>query len=108
MKLLRKDEIKILREFLRIPIPEFIREYESGEFDLMDCYEVGFAFANDLLRGGKVNPHTSPWGDGKSVIFAPDYAELLSDIQSLNLGQDVNNYCSVFLKVLDILKSHFT
>ena len=36
MKLLRKDEIKILREFLRIPIPEFIREYESGEFDLMD------------------------------------------------------------------------
>ncbi len=107
MKLLSREEIKTVRAFLEIPIPEYISEYRDGQVDLMDCYEVGFTFANDLLRGRKINPYASPWGDGKSVIFDPCYAKLLSDIQNFNLGVEINNYCRIFLKVLDIFKSHF-
>ena len=106
MKLLCKEEVKTVRAFLEIPIPEYICGYRDGQFDLMDCYEVAFTFANDLLRGRKVNPYTSPWGDGKSVIFDPCYEKLLSDIQNSNVGTDINNYCNVFLKVLDVFKSH--
>ena len=107
MKLLSKEEVKMVRAFLEIPIPEYIREYRDEQIDLMDCYEVGFTFANDLLRGRKINPHASPWGDGKSVIFDPCYVKLLLNIQNSNLGVGVNNYCRIFLKVLDIFKSHF-
>ena len=106
MKLLSREEIKTVRAFLEMPIPKYIFEYQGGQIDLMDCYEIAFTFANDLLRGNKINPNTSPWGDGQSVIFNPCYAKLLSDIQKSNLGADINNYCYVFLKVLDVFKSH--
>ena len=81
MSLLCKEESKIIRAFLEIPIPEYIREYSDGGIDLMDCYEVGFMFANDLLRDIKINPNISPWGDGKSVIFDSRYTELLLAIE---------------------------
>ncbi len=106
MRILSREEIKTIRSFLNIPIPEYIREYSDREIDLMDCYEVGFTFANDLLRNKKIDPSLSPWGDGKSVIFDPYYSELLLNIQKCNLGEDVNNYCQVFLDVLDVFKSH--
>ena len=91
MKLLCKDEIKTLRLFMRMPIPEYIYKYDSAEFDLMDCYEVAFTYAIGLLHGEKVNPQTSPWGNGKSVIFAPDYTELLLNIQSSALDLDIKD-----------------
>lgn len=31
------------------PIPKYVYEHEAGRFDLMDCYEAAFAFANGLL-----------------------------------------------------------
>ena len=46
MKLLHKEDTKIIREFLKIPIPKYIREYNNELFDLMDCYEVALTFAN--------------------------------------------------------------
>ena len=48
----------------------------------MDCYEAAFAFANGLLRGKKINPNASPWGDGQRVIFDPDYTKLMTDMQN--------------------------
>lgn len=107
MERISNEEAKILREFLRIPIPAYIRTYERGEFDLMDCYEIGFTFAIDLLRGKKINPDASPWGDGKSVIFSRDYEKVLLDIQNTNLNKSVSDYCACFLKALNVLKSHF-
>lgn len=107
MKLLSREEIKTVKAFLKMPIPKYILEYEDGQIDLMDCYEIAFTFANDLLRGRAINPNTSPWGDGQSVIFSLRYAKLLSDIQNANLGSDINDYCSMFLKVLDVFRSHF-
>lgn len=107
MKRLSKEEAKILREFLRIPIPAYIRTYERGEVDLLECYEIGFTFANDVLRGNKINPHASPWGDGKSVIFSRDYEKVLLDIQNTDLDKSVRDYCTCFLNALNVLKSHF-
>lgn len=107
MNLLSKEEIGIVRAFLEVPIPEYIREYSDERFDLMDCYEVAFTFANDVLRGKSIDPNASPWGDGQSVIFDPSCARLLSDIQGSNLGADVNRFCSVFLQVLSVFESHF-
>lgn len=106
MKRLTGEEIKLLRTFLKMPIPEYIFKYQDEQIDLVDCYEVAFNFANDLLRGGRIDPNISPWGDGQSVIFDPCYTKLLSDIQCSNLGTDINNYCCVFLKVLDLFKAH--
>ncbi len=107
MKLLHKEDTKIIREFLKIPIPKYIREYNNELFDLMDCYEVAFTFANDILRGRKINPHTSPWGNGRSVIFDPCYTALLLDIKRSNPGTDIENYCRVFLDVLNIFRLYF-
>ena len=107
MKLLSREERKTIRAFLKAPIPRYVFEHEAGRFDLMDCYEAAFAFANGLLRGEKINPNASPWGDGQSVIFDLDYTKLLTDMQNSNLGTDVNGYCDKFLKLLDVLKAHF-
>lgn len=107
MERISNEEAKILREFLRIPIPAYIRTYERGEFDFLDCYEIGFTFANDLLRGKTINPDASPWGDGKSVIFSRDYEKVLLDIQNADLNKSVSDYCACFLKALNVLKSHF-
>lgn len=106
MKLLSKEEVNMVKDFLEVPIPEYIFAYSDGQIDLLDCYEVTFTFANELLRGRKINPNASPWGDGQSVIFGPCYARLLSDIRNSNLGADINNYCDLSLKVLDIFKNH--
>lgn len=106
MKFLDKDEIKTLRYFLKMPIPAYVYAYESTKFNLMDCYEVAFTYANALLRRQKINPRTSPWGDGESVIFDSDYTELLLNIQRSDLEPDMKNYCGVFLKILDIFKAH--
>lgn len=107
MKLLHKEETKIVKNFLEIPIPKYIYECQIGSFNLMDCYEIAFTFANDLLRGKKINPNTSPWGDGKSVIFDPFYTELLLDIQRSNPGTNIENYCRAFLDVLDVFRLYF-
>lgn len=107
MKILSSREIKLIRAFLEIHIPEYVREYSDGKFDLMDCYEVGFVFANNLLKNKKIDPNLSPWGDGKSVIFDPCYSELLLDIIEENLSEEINNYCRIYLDVLAVFKSHF-
>lgn len=106
MKRLSKEEASTVKEFLKVPIPAYILAYSDGQFDLLDCYEVAFTFAIDLLRGGKVDPNASPWGDGQSVIFDPGYARLLLNIRHANLSADVNNYCDLFLKVLALFKAH--
>ncbi len=106
MKLLSKEETSTIKEFLEVHIPEYIFEYSDGQIDLLDCYEVAFTFANELLRGRKVNPNASPWGDGQSVIFDPYYARLLSNIRNSNLSVNINKYCNLSLKVLDIFKNH--
>ena len=106
MKLLSKEETSTVKEFLEVPIPEYILAYSDGQIDLFDCYEVAFTFANELLRGEKVNPNVSPWGDGQSVIFDPYYAGLLSNILNSNLSANINNYCNLSLKVLDVFKAH--
>ena len=107
MKILSSEEIRLIRVFLEIPIPKYIREYSDRQFDLMDCYEVGFVFANNLLKNKKINPNLSPWGDGKSVIFDPCYSELLLNILKDNLSKDINNYCRIYLDVLAVFKAHF-
>lgn len=104
MNKLCKEDKKTINAFLTIPIPKYIREYNDGIFDLMDCYEVAFTFANDLLRGKRIDPNSSPWGDGKSVIFDDKFLELLLNITKDNLSCDIYNYCQLFLKVLDIFK----
>ena len=106
MKILSKEETSTVKEFLEVPIPEYILEYSDGRFDHLDCYEIAFTFANELLRGRKVNPNASPWGDGQSVIFDPYYARLLSNIRNSNSSASINNYCNLSLKVLDIFKDH--
>ena len=95
MKLLSKEETSIVKAFLKVPIPEYVLAYADGQIDLLDCYEVAFNFANELLRGRKINPNASPWGDGRSVIFEPYY-----------LSANISNYCDLFLKVLDVFKDH--
>ncbi len=107
MKHLRKDEVETVRYFLDVPIPEYIYAYHNESIDLMDCYEVAFTFANALLRGKKINPDASPWGNGKSIIFEPSYTELLSDILHSNSGTEIENYCRAFLNVLDVFRSNF-
>ena len=106
MKLLSKEEISRVKEFLEVPIPEYIFAYSDGQIDLLDCYEVSFTFANDLLRGRKADPNASPWGDGQSVIFDPCYARVLSNIRNSDLSADINNYCNLSLIVLDVFKDH--
>lgn len=106
MKLLSKEEISTIKEFLKASIPEYILTYSDGQIDLLDCYEVTFTFANVLLRGRKINPNASPWGDAQSVIFDSYYARLLSNIRSSNLSTNINNYCNLSLEVLDIFKAH--
>lgn len=106
MKLLSKEETSIVKAFLKVPIPEYVLAYADGQIDLLDCYEVAFNFANELLRGRKINPNASPWGDGRSVIFEPYYAMLLLNIRNSNLSANISNYCDLFLKVLDVFKDH--
>lgn len=106
MKKLSCEEKKLIYAFLKFHLPEYIREYIDEKFDLMDCYEIGFVFANDLLCNKKIDPFLSPWGDGKSVIFDPDYSKLLTNIGSKNQDEDVRNYCRIYLDLLKVFKNH--
>lgn len=106
MKNLSCEEKKLIHTFLKVPLPEYVREYSDEKFDLMDCYEIGFVFAHDLLRNQKIDPLVSPWGDGKSVIFDPDYSKLLTDIVNKNQDESVGNYCRIYLNLLKVFKNH--
>lgn len=55
MKKLSCEEKKLIYAFLKFHLPEYIREYSDEKFDLMDCYEIGFVFANDLLCNKKID-----------------------------------------------------
>lgn len=106
MKELSKLERKILKTFIKIEIPEYIKNYSDIKIDMLECFEIGFTFANALLRNQKINLNLSPWGDGKSVIFEPYYTEFLEKLISKNLNEEINNYCKLYLKVLEIFKNH--
>ena len=105
--ILNRNEINIVKKFLKVHIPDYIKHFSVSGFDLMDCYEVGFVFANDLLRNKEINPDFSPWGDGNSVIFDSNYSQLLINLLKQNINDEVNDYCRVYLDLLDIFKSHF-
>lgn len=107
MKLLSRKDTKVIKSFLQIHIPDFIYEYDDERYDLMECYEIGFTFAHDLLRGRKINPNASPWGDGESVIFESGFEDLLSNIRENNIDSDVDAFCRVFLEVLSVFKMYF-
>lgn len=107
MKELNDIEYKKIFALIEVYIPNYIKEFNDDKIDLMDCYEIGFVFAHDLLRNKKIDPNFSPWGDGSSVIFEKTYSELLENIQKENISDEVNNYCKVFLDALEIFKKHF-
>lgn len=107
MKELNDIEYKKISVLIEVYIPNYIKEFNDDKIDLMDCYEIGFVFAHDLLRNKKIDPNCSPWGDGNSVIFEKTYSELLENIQKENISDEVNNYCKVFLDALEIFKKHF-
>ena len=107
MKELNDIERKKIRALIEIPIPEYVKEYNDDKVDLMDCYEVGFVFAHDLLRNKKIDPNLSPWGDGRSVIFEPYYYQLLQNIMKYNLSEEINDYCQLFLSALEVFENHF-
>lgn len=107
MSKLNCKERKLLRSFLNLSIPQYIREYSDERFDLMDCYEVAFVFANDLLDNHRINPNFSPWGDGNSVIFDPAYSKLLEKIIGDCPDEGITCYCKIFLKTLDVFRLHF-
>lgn len=106
MSNLNINEQKIIKDFLAIPIPQYVFDYSDEKFDLLDSYEIAFTFANDLLRGNSINPSKSPWGDGKSVIFDVEYIQLLTNIKNEKLSEDISTYCNLFLSVLNVFKSH--
>lgn len=108
MKEINSIERKLLRLFIKAPVPDYIRSYSDEKIDLMDCYEVGFVFAHDLLNNRKIDPGFSPWGDGNSVIFDSYYADLLDRILKENLSEDINRYCRMYLDVLEVFKKHFS
>ena len=107
MRILSKEETERIHTFLKMRIPQYVREYSDEQFDLMDCYEVGFMYANDLLKNKKINPYLSPWGEGKSVIFDPSYTALLLRILKENVSEEMDRYCQIYLDVIDVFKRHF-
>lgn len=107
MNILKPNDKRIINDFLSLSIPKHIYEYNDDTFDLLDCYEIAFVFANDLLRGKKIDPSKSPWGDGQSVIFDINYLRLLMKIKNADLSEEINAYCQLFISVLDVFKSYF-
>ena len=105
--MLLPEEVKALQTFLKTPIPEYVYKHTEEGFDLLECYEIGFEFARLLMKGQTVNPNVSPWGDGDSVIFNSRYKEVLLRIIDRKASKDVENYCRIFLAVLDIFRLHF-
>ena len=99
--------IKKISALIEVYIPNYIKEFNDDKIDLMDCYEIGFVFAHDLLRNKKIDTNFSTWGDGSSVIFEKTYSELLENIQKENISDEVDNYCKVFLDALEVFKKHF-
>lgn len=69
MKELNDIEYKKISALIEVYIPNYIKEFNDDKIDLMDCYEIGFVFAHDLLKNKKIDPNFSPWGDGSSVMF---------------------------------------
>ena len=60
MKLLSKEEISTIKEFLKTSIPEYILTYSDGQIDLLDCYEdIYFCQA---IKRKKDKSNASPWG----------------------------------------------
>lgn len=108
MKELNKIERNKVRALIDITVPDYIKECDEDEkINLMECYEIGFMFAHDLLRNHKIDPRFSPWGDGKSVIFDNDYTETLQNLLKANLSKEMNDYCKIYLNALEVFKAHF-
>ena len=108
MRELNKTERKIVRALIDVSIPEYIHECDTDEkIDLLDCYEIGFMFAHDLLRNHKIDPRFSPWGDGNSVIFETSYTDMLQNLLKSNISTEMNDYCQTYLNTLEVFKAHF-
>lgn len=106
MNKLNNTEKMIVKRFLTTPIPQYIYEYSDESFDLLDCYEIAFTYANEILRCGEINPEYSPWGDGNSVIFDERYSQLLIKIKNNNVSEEISRYCELFLTIIKIFKMH--
>ena len=100
-------ERKIIQALIHIPIPDYIKGDSEEQIYLLECYEIGFMFAHDLLDNHKIDPRFSLWGDGESVIFDEKYTELLQTLLKSNISNEMNTYCQLYLVVLDVFKAHF-
>jgi hypothetical protein len=107
MRELNNIEHKRIRALIDIFIPDYIKEYSDEKIDLIDCYEIGFTFANDLLENQKIDPRFSPWGDGSSVIFDSYYTDVLQNLLKANLNKEMNDYCQTYLNALEVFRAHF-
>lgn len=106
MRKLTDAERKIIRALIDVPIPNYIKESDDERIDLMECYEIGFMFAHDLLKNHKIDPRFSPWEDGNSVIFESNYTEMLQNLLKANLSKEINEYCQTYLNALEVFKAH--
>lgn len=108
MRELNNNERKIIRALIDVSIPDYIHKSDDDEkVDLLECYEIGFMFAHDLLSNHKIDPRFSPWGNGSSVIFENYYTETLQKLLTANLSNEINDYCQTFLSALEVFKAHF-
>lgn len=107
---LTKIERQKLQALIDVPIPAYILGAENDEqIDLLYEYEMGFMFAHDLMKNHTISSSVSPWGEKEKIkIFDAAYIQKLQDILSLNISDEMNEYCKVYLDALQVFKAHLS
>lgn len=59
----------ILKSFIEVEIPHYIRETVTEKIDFMEYYEELFNYSNSIINGMTIDFSKSSFGNGKSFIF---------------------------------------
>ena len=103
MKNISTEEKQIIKLFLSMKIPPYIRDTNVCGWDLMECYEEQFNYSHSLLNNIPTNLEMNSFGTGKSFIFEQENKDILISISKEN-GYDLQIYCFLSLATLSILE----
>lgn len=100
------NEKQILKCFLALNIPAYIKMGSKYELDLMLCHEDLCNQIYNVLHGFPINIEVDSWNSGDALIFDGRYERILMDIVEETIEIELRAYCSLAITVLQVIKEY--
>lgn len=104
--LITNNDKQILKCFLALNIPAYIKTESQEGLDLMLCYEDLCNQVYNVIHDYPIKLDVNSWNDDDALIFDGRYEKILIKIVNETTDTELKLHCSLAITILQIIKKY--